>query len=94
MKTLLLSIAALAVATAPVFGEDQDNPKQPKHRQNAPQAPQRQVNTVPKNYTPRVQQQLQAKTRAVLPNQPRVNARTYTPRTTPPNFQNRTRTFT
>jgi hypothetical protein len=94
MKTLLLSIAALAVAAAPVFGEDQDNPKQPKHRQNAPQAPQRQVNTVPKSYTPRVQQQLQAKTRAVLPNQPKVNARTYTPRTTPPNVQNRTRTFT
>lgn len=93
MKTLLLSIAALAVAAAPVFGEDQDKPKQPKHRQNAPQAPQRQVNTVPKSYTPRVQRQLQAKTQAVQ-NQPKVNARTYTPRTNPPNVQNRTRTFT
>src|SRR5436190_4752878 len=92
MKTLLLSIAALAVAAAPVFGEDQDNPKQPKHRQNAPQAPQRQVNTVPKSYTPRVQQQL--RTQAVLQNQPKVNARTYTPRTNSPNVQNRTRTYT
>jgi hypothetical protein len=94
MKTLLLSIAALAVAAAPVLGEDQDNPKQPKHRQNAPPPPQRQVNTVPKSYTPRVQQQLNARTQAVLQNKPNVTARTYTPRTYPPNVQNRTRTYT
>jgi hypothetical protein len=94
MKTVLLSIAALAVAAAPVFGEDQDNPKQPKHRQNAPQAPQRQVNTVPKSYTPRVQQQLNARTQAVLQNKPNATARTYTPRTYPPNVQNKTRTYT
>jgi hypothetical protein len=93
MKTLLLSIAALAVAAAPVFGEDQDNPKQPKHRQNAPQAPQRQVNTVPKSYTPKVQQQLNARTQAVLQNKPNATARTYTPRTYSPNVQNRTRTY-
>jgi len=93
MKTLLLSIAALAVAVAPVFGEDQDEHKQPKNRsQHTPPAPQRQVNTVPRSYTPRVQQQLTARTQA-LQNKPNVN-RTYTPRTYTPNVQNRTRTFT
>jgi hypothetical protein len=91
MKTLLLSIAALAVAAAPVFGEDQDKPKQPKHRQNAPQAPQRQ-NPVPRSYTPRVQQQLTARTQA-LQNKPNVTARTYT-KTYRPEVLNRTRTVT
>src|SRR5213078_386795 len=94
MKTLLLSALALAVAAAPVFGEDQDEPKQPKKQ--AP--PQRQVNQVPKSYTPKVQQQMNARSQAVLQNKPNVN-RTYTPKTnTPktytPNVQNRTRTFT
>lgn len=90
MKTLLLSALALAVVAAPVFGEDQDEHKQPKRRpapQQAPQAPQRQVTTAPRSYTPRVQQQMNARTQALL-NKPTVN-RTYTP-----NFQNRTRTFT
>jgi len=102
MKTLLISALALMVAAAPVFGEDQDEQKQPKHRNNPPpqrQAPvQRQVNQVPKSYTPKVQQQMNARTQAVLQNKPNVN-RTYTPRTnTPktytPNVQNRTRTYT
>src|ERR1044072_7508218 len=92
MKTLLLSIVALTVAAAPVFGEDQDEHK-PKNKSQAPaqrQAP----NNVPKSYTPKVQQQLTAKTQA-LQNKPNVN-RTYTPKTYTPNanVQNRTRTFT
>lgn len=91
MKTILLSIVALAVAVAPVFGEDKDDHKQPR---NKSQAPQRQVpNNVPRSYTPKVQQQLTARTQA-LQNKPNVN-RTYTPKTNPnPNVQNRTRTFT
>src|SRR5256885_9215168 len=100
MKTLLLSIAALAVAVAPVFGEDQDEHKQPKNRsQHTPPPPQRQVNTVPRSYTPRVQQQLNARTQAVLQTKPQVN-RTYTPKTDIPNsttnryWQNRNRTNT
>ena len=100
MKTLLLSALALVVAAAPVFGEDQDEPKQPKKQAPAQRQapPQRQVNQVPKSYTPKVQQQMNARTQAVLQNKPNVN-RTYTPRTnTPktyaPNVQNRTRTFT
>src|ERR1041385_2542934 len=94
MKTLLLSALALAVVAAPVFGEDQDEHKQPKKQAPA----QRQVNHVPKSYTPKVQQQMTARTQAVLQNKPNVN-RTYTPQTnTPrtytPNVQNRTRTYT
>ncbi|MFN2621815.1 MAG: peptidoglycan-binding protein [Chthoniobacterales bacterium] len=94
MKTLLLSALALAVAAAPVFGEDQDQPKPPKKQAPA----QRQVNQVPKSYTPRVQQQMNARTQAVLQNKPNIN-RTYTPRTNvprtyTPNVQNRTRIYT
>ena len=88
MKTLLLSVLALTVVAAPVFGEDQD-----EHKQQKKQAPaQRQVNQVPKSYTPKVQQQVHARTPAVQ-NKPNVY-RTYTPRTNRPNVQNRTRTFT
>jgi len=93
MKTLLLTIAALAIATAPVFGEYQDEHKQPKNKSQAP--PQRQApNNVPRSYTPKVQQQLTNKTQA-LQNKPNVN-RTYTPKTYTPNanVHNRTRTFT
>ncbi|HSV61958.1 MAG TPA: peptidoglycan-binding domain-containing protein [Chthoniobacterales bacterium] len=89
MKTLLLSALALTIAAAPIFGEDQDQPKQPKKQT----PPQRQVNQVPKSYTPRVQQQLNARTQATLQNKPNVN-RTYTPKTYTPNVQNRTRTYT
>ena len=94
MKTLLLSALAFAVVAAPVFGEDQDEHKQQK--KNPP--PQRQVNQVPKTYTPRVQQQLNARTQAVLQNKPNANRtytpKTYTPKTYTPNVQNRTRTVT
>src|SRR2546421_4337906 len=98
MKTLLLSALALAVAVAPVFGEDQkQQPKPPpKHRTQNNPPPQRQVNTVPRSYTPRVQQQLNARTQAVLQTKPQVN-RTYTPKTDIPNsttnryWQNRNR---
>jgi len=95
MKTFLLSALALAVVAAPVFGEDQDEHKPPK-KPAAP--PQRQVNQVPKSFTPKVQQQMNARTQAVLQNKPNVN-RTYTPQVNPPrtytpNFQNRTRTYT
>ena len=95
MKTLLLSALALAVAAAPVFGEDQDEHKQPK-KQAPP--PQKQVNQVPKSYPPKVQPQMNARTQAVWQNKPNFN-RTYTPRTNipktdTPNFQNRTRTYT
>jgi len=89
MKTLLLSALALTVVAAPIFGEDQDQPKQPKKQP----PPQRQVNQVPKSYTPRVQQQLNPRTQATLQNKPNVN-RTYTPKTYTPNVQNRTRTVT
>jgi len=95
MKTLLISALALTVAAAPVFGEDQDEHKQPKHKNNPPpqrQAPpQRQVNQVPKSFTPQVQQKMHP-TQASQ-NQPKVN-RTYTPKTYTPNVQNRTRTYT
>ena len=86
MKTLLLSALALTVAVAPVFGEDQDEHKQPKHRNNPP--PQRPVNAVPKSYTPAVQQRVHPNTQPVVPNKPNVN-RTYTPRTYTPSAQNR-----
>jgi hypothetical protein len=88
MKTLLISALALAVAAAPVFGEDQDQSKQPKKQ--AP--PQRHVNPVPRSYTPRVQQQLTTKTQA-LQNKQNYN-RTNTTKTFTPNVQTRTRTYT
>jgi hypothetical protein len=87
MKTLLLSALALMVAAAPVFGEEQDKAKHPQKQ--AP--PQRHVNTVPRSYTPRVQQQLTNKTQA-LQNKQNFN-RTNTTKTFTPNVQNRTRTY-
>jgi hypothetical protein len=87
MKTLLISALALTVAAAPIFGEDQDQSKPPKKQ--AP--PQRQVNAVPRSYTPRVQQQLQTKTQAVQ-NKQNFN-RTNTTKKFTPNVQNRTRTY-
>jgi hypothetical protein len=94
MKTLLLSIFALSVALAPVFGEDQDEHK-PKNKSQTPPAPHRQTtNNVPRSFTPKVQQQLNAKTQASQ-NRQNVN-RTYTPKTYTPNanVQNRNRNFT
>src|SRR2546423_1907541 len=89
MKKLLLSIAALAVAAAPVFGEDRDEHKQPKNK-NTPQAPQRQGKAPPRSYTPRGQQKLQANTPQVR-NKPTVTTRTY-PRSYTPDVQARIRT--
>ena len=88
MKTLLLSALALTVATAPVFGEEQDQPKHPQKQ--AP--PQRHINAVPRSYTPRVQQQLQNKTQA-LQNRQNLN-RTNTTKTFTPKVQTQTRTYT
>jgi hypothetical protein len=87
MKTLLLSITAFAVATAPVFGEDQNDQKKQKQTKSAPQTQQRQVNPVPRSYTPKVQQQLNARTQA-LQNKPNYNKQTYTPKTYTPPVQN------
>jgi Putative peptidoglycan binding domain len=87
MKTLLLSIAAFAVAAAPVFGEDQNDQKKQKQRNSAPPPQQRQVNPVPRSYTPKVQQQLTARTQA-LQNKQNFNKQTYTPKTYPPPVQN------
>jgi hypothetical protein len=86
MKTLLLSITALAVATAPVFGEDQNDHKK-QQKQSSAQTQQRHVNQVPRSYTPKVQQQLSARTQA-LQNQKNFNKQTYTPRTYTPPPQN------
>src|SRR5882672_8223611 len=95
MKTLLLSIFALAVTAAPVLSEDQDQPKPPK--KNPP--PQRQVNPPPRTVAPRIQNvapRIQNNTSANPQFQPRYNPtvtnRSYTPKTYTPNFQPRTRT--
>jgi hypothetical protein len=87
MKTLLLSITAFAVVTAPVFAEDQKDEKKQKQNNKAPQTQQRQVNPVPRSYTPKVQQQLANKTQA-LQNKPNFNKQTYTPKTYTPPVQN------
>jgi peptidoglycan hydrolase-like protein with peptidoglycan-binding domain len=87
MKTLLLSALALTVAAAPMFGEEQDQLKKPP-KQVAP--PPRHVNTVPRSYTPRIQQQLQTKTQAVQ-NRQNFNRRNTT-KTFTPNVQTRTYT--
>jgi hypothetical protein len=95
MKRLLLIITALAVAAAPVFGEDQNDQKKHKNRNNdAPKAPpqQRQVNTVPKSYTPKVQQNLMNKQQS-LQNKPNVNKQTWVPKTYTPKVQNQPRTL-
>jgi Putative peptidoglycan binding domain len=90
MKTLLLSIAAFAVATAPVFGEDQnDQYKQKQRKQDAPKPPQKQVNNVPRSYTPQVQQKLHNQTQA-LQNKPNFNRQNYAPKTYTPAVQPRT----
>jgi hypothetical protein len=100
MKTLLLSVVALAVATAPVFGEDQDQPKQPKNRSNnAPAAPPRKAynppRTVPRTVPPKVQQNFPANTQPKQPKPPVTKSnfpKGYTPEaqarmhTKPPGF--------
>lgn len=77
MKTFLLSIFAVAIIAGPVLGEDdKDHPKQQKTRQ-AP--PQRQVNTAPRTFTPRVQNNLGPKSQFQPRIKPTVTARTYVP---------------
>ena len=79
MKTLLLSICALAIVTAPVYGEDEnEKPKQPKNNrtQNAP--PQRQA-PPPRTVTPRVQQTYVAPKPQIQQPKPPVTTRTYAP---------------
>jgi len=89
MKPFLLSIFALAIVAAPVLGEDdKDHPKQQKTKQ-AP--PQRQVNTAPRTFTPRVQNNFTPKSQFQPRNNPAVTARTYTPKTYTPNVQPRLR---
>ena len=94
MKRLLLTIIALAVAAAPVFGEDQnDDQKKHKNRnQDAPPPQQRQINTVPRSYTPKVQQNLTNKTQA-LQNKPNAPRQSWAPKTFTPNVQAQTRTL-
>lgn len=87
MKTLLLSIAAFAVVTAPVFGEDQNDQNKQKQHKSAPQTQPQKVNPVPRSYTPKVQQQLTTRTQA-LQNKQNLNKQTYTPRTYTPPVQN------
>src|ERR1700730_3073164 len=89
MKTFLLSIFAVAIVAAPVLGEDdKDHPKQQKNKQ-AP--PQRQVNTAPRTFTPRVQnnftpkQQFQPRTKPTVTARTYVPPKSYTPRFTPAN---------
>ena len=88
MKTFLLSIFALAIVAGPVLGEDDDYPK--KNKQNPP--PQRQVNPVaPRTFAPRVQNNIAPKPQFELRNKPTLTARTYTPRSYPPQVQPRLR---
>jgi hypothetical protein len=93
MKTLLLSIFAVAIVAAPVRGEDdKDHWKQQKNKQ-APA--QRQVNPAPRTFTPRVQNN--SKPQFQPQNRPAFTARTYTPpksfmpKTYTPNVQPRLR---
>jgi len=88
MKTFLLSLVALAVASGSVFGEDQDEHKQPKNRSNtAPPSktytpPQPKVNTAPRTVSPNVQQNFPANTQPKQPKPPVSNnnyPRSYTP---------------
>jgi hypothetical protein len=95
MKTFLLSVCALAVAATPIFGEDQDQPKQPK--KNPP--PQRPVNTAPRTVaprtvTPRIQPNTSANTQFQPRNKPTVTSRTYTPDVQPRRYHNNTQRFT
>jgi len=91
MKTFLLSIFALAIVAGPVLGEDdKDHPKQQKNKQNPPQ---HQVNSAPRTFTPRVQNNFTPKTQFQPQNKPTFTARTYTaPKTYAP--KNYTQKFT
>src|SRR4051812_22549138 len=93
MKRLLLTITALAVAAAPVFGEDQNDQKKHKDKNtDAPKAPPQQRQAMPKSYTPKVQQNLTNKTQA-LQNQQNVNKQNWVPKTYTPKVQNQPRTL-
>jgi Putative peptidoglycan binding domain len=78
MKTLLLSICALAVVAAPAFGEeDRDQPKQQKNNRSQTAPPQRPY-VAPKTVTPRVQN-VGPKPQVQPQAKPPVTARTYPP---------------
>jgi hypothetical protein len=79
MKTLLLSICALAVVAAPVYGEDeQDTPKHPKNNRSQNPPPQRQA-PAPRVVTPRPQNYVAPKPQFQPANKPAATARTYAP---------------
>lgn len=95
MRTLLLSICALAIVAAPVYGEDEnenEKPKQPKNNRTENAAPQRQA-PVPRVVAPRIQQTYVApRPQVQQPNKPPVTARTYAPpRSYTPEIQARLR---
>jgi len=88
MKTFLLSIFAVAIAAAPVLGED-DKDQLKKNKQNPPA--QRHENPAPRTFTPPVQNNIAPKPQFQPQNKPNFTARTYTPKTYTPRVETRLR---
>jgi putative peptidoglycan binding protein len=78
MKTLLLSICALAIVAAPVFGEDEPDPSKQSKNNRSQNAPPPRQNAAPKTVPPRVQN-VAPKPQFQPQAKPPVNARTYAP---------------